>query len=409
VDFERRNQQNENVIYVAATTWAQRNRLRSLSEFAEDNVRVVFVSSRPLNIEPAENVVIQPFLNPIGLFRIAGLHRIADSLERIVYFPSRARLYYPRVLSYLRKAIKRDLEDGRSVTVLTPSPPLDMPQVGMKLKRSFPAIRWVNDWNDLWTYDEYYLSRTPKIYHSRVFRLERELFETADLNVTTNENARNYVLDKMNLVQSRVVVIPHHINAHDEAAAAKGERSTKSSEIRLVFMGGMYKPPKVRGDKFLDALSHLRDDGVDVRLHMYSSVNNLPVHYVENREKSGLLVESPIPAEDVVSTLREYDYLVLLLEDLPNSKVIMHLKLPEYLIAGPPILAIVPGGSAVESIIKKTRTGYVLDSSEEWLEGLRQLLTGDVTRIERSSEEISKYLWRNVKVRWLAALITRID
>ena len=411
-DIEEPNNspQNTHVVYIAASSWAQRNRLASLTSLAGQNVQVIFISNRPLNVGSARNVVIKPAYNPFGLLRMLGLRRFADTLDKLAYFPSRARLYRPRVTRYLRKAIRLDLAAGRRVTLLTPAPPLDMPIVGLQLKREMPSIWWANDWNDLWTYDASYLRRTHRFYHARARRLENQLFRMADMNVTTNAHAREYIIGQAALREDQVMAIPHHIHPDDEQAAGT-TRTTRTTttqqeptDTRLVFMGGMFKPPKVRGDKFLDALAQLRKEGVDAKLHLYSTRKTLPARYEESKDEFGLVVESPIPTTDAVATLGEYDYLLLLLEDLPNSKVIMHLKLPEYLIAGPPVIAVVPAGSAAESIITDTQTGYVLDSGSNWIEGLRCILSGEAQPVTRNEKEVETYLWRSVRLKWLDAL-----
>ena len=84
----------------------------------------------------------------------------------------------------------------------------------------------------------------------------------------------------------------------------------------------------------------------------------------------------------------------------------MHQKIPEYLLAGPPIIAIVPRNSAVAEIIECTGTGYVIAADSDWAQGIRDIFERDsaTTRPRRREAEIQRFSWQFVRRQWLEAL-----
>jgi glycosyltransferase involved in cell wall biosynthesis len=169
-------------------------------------------------------------------------------------------------------------------------------------------------------------------------------------------------------------------------------------------MGGMFKGAKVPGGKFLTALAEARARGAPIELHLYGRQSAEFEQYRETAAAYGLTYHGVVPRDQVPRELRRYDYQLLLLDDLPNSKLIMHLKLPEYLAAGVPILAVVPEGSAVEDILRSTGTGIVVPADGDWAEGLVKLASSRESRVTPNQQEIARYSWDSVKHDWRRAL-----
>jgi hypothetical protein len=211
-----------------------------------------------------------------------------------------------------------------------------------------------------------------------------------------------------------VTAIPHHfLSQHanrlkSTPAASEVKDSGTSRPLRLVFLGGLFKPPRVPGEKLLRVCSELRTQhGVNLELHLYG---RLPLHCVERPElvrDSGIVVHRRVPHEQIATELANYDLLVLLLDDLPNCRVVMSIKLPQYLVAGPSILALVPANSYIADLVRETGTGYVVDSGSDWVRGLLPVLsTGNLA--DRSSardlEAINQFSWDTVSGLWRTVL-----
>jgi glycosyltransferase involved in cell wall biosynthesis len=387
------------IVYVVLDNGAN-SRVKALGRLSGAGVEFVYVSSRDVNVAPVPNLVVKPLPNPFGVLRTLGFHRLKRALDAVVYFPTRHRLYVVPVVNRLKSLIAADLARGKHVVVLTCTPPHALCVVGQKLKAKFPQIRWVIDWQDLWSYDAVYFDAVFSPYRARVKRLEHDLVLQSDLNVTTNGFAKRAVVDLHCVEPDKVTVINHHF---DRRAVRTVSGQGPSGARRIVFMGGMFKPPKVPGGKFLEALKAVRSRGVNVELHLYGRQGYEFEKYRENAAEYGLIYHGYVPRAEVPDELLKYDYQLLLLEDLPNSKLIMHLKLPEYLDAGVPIVAIVPTGSAVEEIVQRTGTGHVIAADSDWVQGLGALLQSPAN-ITRNEAEIARFDWSRVAADWRQAL-----
>ncbi len=391
------------IVYVVLNHGAN-SRVKALGKLSSRGVEVVYVTNRKANIVPVQNLVVEPLPNPLGVLRALGMHRLKNTLDSMVYFPTRHWLYVVPVVNRLKRLIAEDLAQGKQVVVLTCAPPHALCLVGKKLKAKFPQIRWVIDWQDLWSHDDAYFNAVFPLYRSMARRLENDLMFQSDMNITTNRLARRAVEEEHGVPSKKVTVVNHHFDVDDAGSPAIAAQRTTPGTCRIVFMGGMFKPPKVPGGKFLDALKAVRERGLEVELHLYGLQGLEFERYRQNAAEYGLIYHGAVPQAQVLSELRKYDYQLLLLEDLPNSKLIMHLKLPQYLRAGLPIVAIVPKDSAVEEIVQRTGTGHVIPADSDWVHGLIALFGADPPVGRRNDEEIARFDWRSVEADWRQAL-----
>ena len=195
--------------------------------------------------------MVGAYPNPLGLLRLVGLNKTKSFLERYIYFPSPTILYVWKVVKKLQKRIKRDLSKGNRVCLLTCVPPHDIALMGLHLKSVFPEINWIVDWQDLWSYDEYYFDRIPIIYKKKLLDLEKRIFLNCDTNVTTNLKAKTLVENYYNIPPHRVISINHHFYLPEldelKATVKTSFVSKVDRKINIGFLGNLFKPPKVPG------------------------------------------------------------------------------------------------------------------------------------------------------------------
>lgn len=357
---------------------------------------------------------VPPYPNPLTVLRWVGLDRLRKKLSRYLLFPSGRVLYAYRVIRVLRRAMSADIKAGREVVLLTCLPPHDLTIVGLRIKQALPSVRWHIDWQDLWSYDENYLSRVPRCYRSRLLKTERAALESCDLNITTNHRALQILVERYGIAKQRVMAIPHHFQDQQSSelepafAPPQAEAAVAPRPLRLVFLGNLFKPPRVPGEKLMRACGELRKQhGIDLELHLYG---RLPKHCAERPElirDCGIVVHRRVAYERIAAELSGYDLLVLLLDDLPNCRVVMSIKLPQYLVAGPPILAMVPANSYIAEVIEETGTGYVVDTGSDWVRGLLSVLKpGNLAEgvSARNLAAINEYSWDTVSGTWEAVL-----
>lgn len=399
----------ERVVYVVVG-WPKRmindrvaKILRLRPQFSK--LKVVVRGSGPSD---DETLYIRAIPNPVGWLRRVGLHRLRYHLERLLYFPNAHVLYTWVARRVLGRAIAQDLAAGREVCVLTCVPNHENTSIGLYLKRRFPRIVWVVDWQDLWTYDDNYYLRTPGFHRSRLQRRERQVLDTADVNVTTNECAARILRDVFEVPPARVRPIHHHFDRSETEVAeadGSGRRAAPDPEvIRIGFLGSLFKPPRVPGFELMEAVRNIRASGKKVEIHLHGS---LPPRARERKdwlEASGLVLEGPVPHRRSASALSRYDYVLVLLADLPNSRAVMSIKLPQYLLAGRPILALVPRPSAIADMVEKTRTGIVVPTNGDWRAGLDQVLRAPPPALTADQAQIDEFSWERISRRWLDVL-----
>ena len=281
---------------------------------------------------------------------------------------------------------------------------------GLQLKKRFPQIKWVVDWQDLWSYDENYFLIAPKVYRSRIKKVEAEILRNADANVTTNHYAKRVLEETYGA--NRVFAIHHHFS-RPEGDGPEGERPPNRGDakraIRIGFFGSLFKPPRVPGELFMDNIRALRRSGTDVELHVHGGIPDALTTRVDALRRDGIHLHGRTPHATGIALLGQYDYLLVLLADLPNSEAVMSIKLPHYMLAGRPILAVVPDQSAVAEIVRETGTGVVVPSGSDWAEPLKcvlQMRDGNGLP-ERNEAAIERFSWARMSTEWLKVICAR--
>ncbi len=369
--------------------------------------KLVLVTIGKRNIS-SELISVKPYPNPTQILNRIHLRWLKKRIDRYLFFPSKAILFVKRVNKILAKRIADDLKNRKQVCVLTIAPPHDISLVGFYLKKLYPQIHWIIDWQDLWSYDENYFERIPLLYRNRMLRLETNLLRSCDLNITTNPYAKKVMEQHYKISSERVVSISHHFNRNDLKLNTVDQELLDNSDcsdvIRIGFMGVLFKPPRVPGDKVLDAIKQVRESGLNVELHLFGNVPQLSKQLKQSINKGHLYIHGKASHENSLRRLQQCNYVLVALSDLLNCRAVMSIKLPHYLMLGHPILAFVPEQSATAEIIRKTGSGFVIPSDSDWSKSLQQILNNKKTNLQRNEQIIESYSWENISKQWLSVI-----
>jgi len=393
------------VFIVGGSSFRQLNdRVRKLSNLSSDGLDITVVTSDRIQ-QSAKHLPVAPFKNFVGIFRKIGLRRVARYIENRLYFPSRKILYVRAVIRALEPTVQKLLRIGHEVTVLTCAPPHDIGLVGLELKRRHPKVTWIFDWQDLWSYDGNYFNHFRPILKDRVRKLERDYLENIDVNVTTNSYASEVLASTYKVPKERLVAINHHYSVEDRPSAARPTGIVPQDDeprIRIGYLGTLFKPPRVPGSQIVRGISKLRSDGLPVELHVYGDTK------IHLKDQQGIYFHARCPHKESLDKIAECNFLLVTLADLPNSKAVMSIKLPHYMMLDVPIIAIVPDPSAVADMVRNSGTGYVLPISGNWVEALRELLTsgGSAQSVDRVTAVIERFSWPCISRQWEDLLIT---
>ena len=364
-------------------------------------------------ISDEERLRVPPVVGLTGILRVLGLNGLKAKIDRYLYFPSLDIRFVWALRKPLLARLKTDLEAGREVCLVLTFPPHALGRLACEVKERLPQVRVVLDWQDLWSFDPNYAGRIPGFFQQRMQRWEREYIAAADLHLATNKRAAEVLVEHYGASPEQVGHIEHHFHPLDLIA---GEGTvpvaTHQAPVRLAFMGTLDKPPRVPGRELLEVLGRVNKTKRHVELHVYG---HIPVMTAGEREQAvdqGIVFHGLVSHEEATRAMLSYDVLVLLLADMPNSRVVLSIKLPHYLLVDKPILAVVPGDSAIADVIAATGAGYVIDSSKDaratWQSELAAVLADEQRLrsldVNRSQAAVDTFHWDKIEPRWQAAI-----
>jgi glycosyltransferase involved in cell wall biosynthesis len=337
----------------------------------------------------------------------AAIRFISRGLERrldaFCFRASPLMLYVWPAARFLRRSIREHFKAGDQVTLVTCVPPHDLLQIGLTLAREFRELRWVIDWQDLWSRDQYY-SNTDSQRLRRIQNTERAAATAANMNVVTNENAATTFQHVTGVKSGRVTAIPHAFSSVNIRNADLRLPSV-SGKIKLGFLGNLIKPPKVPGEALLEAVDKIVQMDVSLSLTVIGdkTLNARPEQF--QRRFPWLNIVPRMPHAHAVRMLSDFDALVLLLADLPNCRDIMHAKLPFYLAAARPIIGIVPDRSICARIIRECDAGWVISPADiaSRLVKIIELVRDGGCHCPNNAQ-IRRYAWSHVEPLWIQAL-----
>jgi len=358
-----------------------------------------------------KNIVVHPYPNPFGLLRVAGLNNFKTFIERYFLFPSRNIFFVIPAIRKLKEIVSGDLANGRKVTILSCLPPHDFAIIGLSIKKKYPGIRWVVDWQDLWSYDEYYYMRVPKLYRELLRVIEKSILFSCDVNVTTNPKAKRVLKDYFNVPGDKVVAIHHHYNEDDIYTHTKDRRTARAAclddMLNIGFLGNLFKYPKVDGERIVDTVQAISVGGLPIKLHIFGDRSKY-AKAAARSQKGRILLYEPTSHAESLRRISKCNFLLLVLSESENCNIIMNIKLPFYISLDLPIIAIVPENSSVADIIRETGTGYVIPSAEDWKVGLKRVLVNHMegTNIPtRNLLAIHSYSWEKISPQWASVLV----
>lgn len=363
------------------------------------------------DIHDPNQLVAKAYPNPVAILKLLGLNRLKSKVEKYIFFPSHSLLYVTPAVRRLSKKITEDMNAGNDVTVITPVPPHVLAMVGLELKRRLPKINWIVDWQDLWSYDEFYYERTPAHFRKKLCRVEAEILQECDMNVTTNHRAGEILCSLYRVPSNRVVSIPHAFEPSDFTASGDQPPSQLIPEnektVTIGFLGNMFKLPKVPGYDVVAAVEKVNEGGLRVQLHIFGDRSDHARKAAEDVPNNRVVLHPFREHKQSLKNISACDFLLLTLADLPNCQVIMHGKMPHYLLLNRPIIAMVPERSAVADIIRSTGSGYVIDNHTDWAVELEKIVTSHTAGRNlpvRNEKEIEEFGWPKISKKWMTII-----
>ncbi len=396
-------------VFIVTNNAGELNYRASVLQELSGNFEIILICRKHKSNKATTNnrIYVKSSFNFYSIFKRFSCNKLYKYLNDITYFPSPRILYIRNVTKYLCSVIKK--RPDFKFVIITICPPHDVAIVGLKLKEKFPKILWINDLQDLWSNDEYYFDRIPKRRKSKILDLENRFFKIADKTVVTNEMAEDFCVKQFNIPRARIHTIYHpyrnlilNKSFNDDDLI---KRIRNGGPVKLAFVGGLFKGSKVPGEMLIKELSRFTIK------HQFTLVFNvigspLPDSFEKYRNASLIINENlNLNHDEAYKLASNSDFLILLLGEVPNSKLVMHGKYPHYLASNMPILAFVPDGSFIQKSIFSTNAGFFIDIDSDIPESLDNIFRSiinnglprpDLVEIKKFSREVFLNKWHNL-------------
>jgi glycosyltransferase involved in cell wall biosynthesis len=293
-------------------------------------------------------------LKSFSCLRHIGLDRLGCKLNDWILIPDEQVLWVlPAFLSALRVVRKENIR-----VVFTTSPSESCHLVGLLLKKTLD-VKWVADFRDLWT-DANVLYHPKSSFHDRACKqLEAAVFQLCDMIVTVTDGFKRWIL-KHGVTDRKVCVIQNGYDSSDFAEYNPPRRKERDGTFNIGYFGSIETlnyPYREFFEGFRQAL--LSQPGMQIQLNMWTSPSADLKKALVEKCLHRVIFHEIAPHKMVTPLMQEQDVLLVMLSYRYDCCVPQ--KLYNYIGARRPILALVPKDSEAAAIIRKTRSGIIVE------------------------------------------------
>lgn len=343
-----------------------------------------------------------PILEPYQLYRkFMGLQGAAVDVnvnksnqqrsgwkERLSEF-IRATVFIPDArVAWIRPAAKRAIQIAdkyNADAIYTSSPPYSCALIGRSIKRA-TSLPWVVGLRDPWTD----FLTTPERWFLPA-AIDRSLEKSVLTESDAVECAWQGIIDD---ARSKVPSLPkskfHHVPNGFDSSDFPSVEYTPNDTFTVTYTGSMYgrRTPKA----FLEALELLKQNGtlqpVDIHLRFVGRFGD-EVHAMMDASSFSSSIEKVgyVPHAESIAFLIRSEMSLLVVDDTKESAEIVPGKVYEYLGVGRPVLALAPAGSAIETLIESTGSGFSRPQSS--VPDIAEVLQGAFNRWKQGEPIIS--------------------
>ena len=237
--------------------------------------------------------------------------------------------------------------------IITTSPPHSTQLIGLKIKKRYPALKWIADLRDPWTDIYYYKQFYPTIISKAIdLKFEKSVLQGADKIITVGRSLKTLFSAKVSGVVNKTEVITNGYDESDFKEVAK----IIPKRFTITYVGTLSDIYPIEG--LIPALKTLQLSGKDFLLRFVGTVS----------EKTKKLLVSEIPGNcieflpyvihsEAIKYMTGSSLLVLIIPLHQSNKSIITGKLFEYLATGKPIICLGPVDGDAAEIIATCRAG----------------------------------------------------
>jgi glycosyltransferase involved in cell wall biosynthesis len=272
---------------------------------------------------------------PAAVPRAGAMRRLARWLWRTLYWPDYAFWWYPGAAKLARSLAARKQYD----LMISTSVPFTAQLVGLAVRWTQPALRWVVDIGDPFSFGEAERANNAALYDWLNRRVEHAVFRQADaVSVTTVGTLQQYARQFPDQAGKLCVIPPLLPKLPDPSLEPRFPRDGRR---RLVFVGTLYRD--IRSPLPLLALfAGLQQTALagQLELHFFGEASACREVFDPWQHWMGSLihVHGLVSRNDAFAAMHEGDVLVNIGN---NTSYQLPSKVVEYLAMGKPILNVV--------------------------------------------------------------------
>jgi glycosyltransferase involved in cell wall biosynthesis len=319
------------------------------------------------HIPPKTDVIRIPgfeFLNYYSRAKKFQMHRVLSLIDKVTAFPDSQAFWKNKVIAELPKII----DIGSFDLIYATYGPGSNLLIGKNLKSKY-HLPLVIDFRDEWASDPYLTFLRARARKPLLAKLEGECIRSSDRVVCLNEIMKDRFTRKYtDEARGKFVVIQ---NGYDEdTVKLQGEPKDTTLEpdkFNIIYAGSFYGMRNP--GNFLKALLSLVNENQSyekkIRVFFIGNVATPEVlNFAEQKALKKVVTLIPyLPHDELIRYLHSAHVLLLIIAQMPGTDAEYTSKIFEYIAVDKPILAIVPTGGAAAQLIRKTRTGFVVDNS----------------------------------------------
>jgi len=298
--------------------------------------------------------------------------------------------------------------------VMTRSMPPESHEIGYKIKKIKPSVKWIASFGDPIANNPYIPLRSAQykinknlfkyiIYSLRTNLvelknkiLENKIINNLDYIILNSNEQKEYMLRKKKNVKS--IVISH---SFDEKLYSKKENKTKNKKIVISYFGHLDEIRNI--NLFLEALFELKCEDKDLKnkvlIEFYGNLGKRDLDYIKNNKLNDLInYGNKVNYIKSLEKMCESDWLLLVdanLSSVVDKNIFFAAKLADYLGSQTPIIGITMLEGVSADILRKTNNIVLTYSKSDIKNYLRKIVSGDIES-KINLKEIEKYSAKNI-------------
>lgn len=313
------------------------------------------------------------FLNPNPTF----FGKIVQYIRANYFIPDARKYWIKPSVKYLKKY----LTDNEVDAIITTGPPHSLHLIGLQLKKELD-VKWVADFRDPWTDIDYFhqlpLTEKSKEKH---FKLEKEVLKNANASLvigkTMKENYKKY--------SKNIHVVT---NGYDtQLEAIKEVNLDKKFSITHIGLMNADRNPKTLWTALAELSEENENFKNDLEIKLIGKIADEVESGLKKHRFKNVVRINYVPHKEVQQYQKKSQILLLAVNKVPSAKGIITGKIFEYLQAKRPILAIGPEDGDLAEILKKTKSGTIVDFDSK--EKMKQLILDFYKKYKENKLKIS--------------------